>query len=142
MGRTLLPVVPPKFRECFSALCRCGMTASSDTAFLITAENPLKSTGNRLYRKFFPMINLSVRFTAQRPPSRLPSPELTPAAPSLCFRKNVLLLVNAFIVFSFRYDTTLNLDLQEKYFCFVERDEKKQVSKDKMSCSLFLYHSS
>jgi len=67
----------------------------SETAFLLTAETPLKSTG----------IFLSVRFTAQRLPSTIPSRELTPPAPSLRIRKNVLLLVNAFIVFNLLYNT-------------------------------------
>jgi len=69
----------------------------SETAFLMTVETPLKSTGRQI----------SVRFTAQRLPSILPSQELTPPAPSLRARKNVLLLVNAFIVFNLHYHTRL-----------------------------------
>jgi len=91
----------------------------SDTAFLVTVETPLKSTERVFQRRDHAPRNprrvafVSVRFTAQRLPSRLSSRELSPRGlltarllASLCFGKNVLLLVNAFIVFGLRYDTT------------------------------------
>jgi len=72
----------------------------------MTVEIPLKPN----------QIFLSVRFTAQRLPSRLPSWELTPTAPSLGFGKNVLLLVNAFIVFNLAHDIITHRKFQVKDF--------------------------
>jgi len=100
------------------------MIVLSDTAFprqaqpgVISAENPLKSTGMKYAGMNSTGISgniifQSVRFTAQRPLSILSLRELTATAPSLRFGKNVLLLVNAFSIFNFNYDNTACIRFQ------------------------------